>query len=287
MGAATSVGRNHQIAEEIMAFSVLESVVGAVAGQEAGPCEFDSGVLDDDTATGVLLTQGATDDSFKLPTTAAEIVAAQGVSVYDPFKTPHDETNGIQDADGDEIAIVKKGWIWARTEETIALGDKVYSRFLANSTGKLQLGAFRNDADPASAVVTVSNTNIHENDTFTVTISDTLTGDQLATATATADASPTPAEVVTALVAALVLYEHLGFDVADGGASSSDRLLTVTPRASRSGLTVAVSTVGGVITVDGAASSTAAHNHCAEVVNARWRGVCTGASICKLEVSFP
>ena len=46
--------------------------------------------------------------------------------------------------------VLRKGYVWVVIEETVAIGDAVYFRHTA-SGGNTKLGAFRNDADTATA----------------------------------------------------------------------------------------------------------------------------------------
>jgi hypothetical protein len=266
-----------------MSFLPLETAAGQVAGQLAGPMDRDSGVLDVSCRTGLLLVQGAAENTFKVPTTVANVRnTCRGISLYVPLKTPYDVTNGIQDAAQDFVDVGSNGFVWARTEETIALGDKVYARCIAKGANTI-LGNFRNDADPNVATVTVGGT-WAENETCTVQV--TVVKDGVSTllpaCVATGDAAPTVDEMGAALNAALVLQEGWGFDVVY---SASTDTITLTPRADVDSITVAVSEASsaGTIAVDDAT----VENTCAEVPGAAWRSACTGASIAKLQVSFP
>jgi hypothetical protein len=264
-------------------FTPLESCDAQVAGQFAGPIDRDSGFLDNDVRTGLLLSQGVAENSFKSPASAADVTRnGRGISLYLPLKTPHDETNGIQDAVGDFVDVAAEGFMWVRTEETIALGDAVYARHTAKGANTI-LGNFRNDGDPNVATVTVGGT-WAENETATVQVTVTKGGvaSVLPACTATGDAAPTVDEMGAALNAALVLQEANGFDVVY---SASTDTLVFTPRTDVDSITVAVSEASsaGTITVDDGT----VENTCALVPNASWRSACTGASIAKLEVNFP
>lgn len=48
------------------------------------------------------------------------------------------------------VMVMNKGRIWVAIEEDIAVGDAVYVRHTANGSGKLRLGAFRNDSDSSN-----------------------------------------------------------------------------------------------------------------------------------------
>ncbi len=49
-----------------------------------------------------------------------------------------------------------EGAVWLQSEESLAVTDDVYVRFATNGTGKLQLGAIRNDPDGVAQVTTVT-----------------------------------------------------------------------------------------------------------------------------------
>jgi len=74
-------------------------------------------------------------------------------SVYSMLPDP-----GVADyVDFDSVPLMKAGAVWVYSEEAVADGDPVYVR-VASGGGGSQLGAFRNDADTASAVLVVGAT---------------------------------------------------------------------------------------------------------------------------------
>lgn len=50
-----------------------------------------------------------------------------------------------------EASVLTKGRVWVKIEETIAVGDPVFVRSAAGGGGS-EIGAFRNDADTATAI---------------------------------------------------------------------------------------------------------------------------------------
>ena len=54
-------------------------------------------------------------------------------------------------AAGETLAVMRKGRIWVITEEAVTPASPVFVRF-ASGGGGTQLGAFRDDADTATAV---------------------------------------------------------------------------------------------------------------------------------------
>jgi hypothetical protein len=53
-----------------------------------------------------------------------------------------------------QISVLRKGLVWVvvETDVTVTAGNQAYVRYSQNSTGKLQLGAFRADGDTSHAV---------------------------------------------------------------------------------------------------------------------------------------
>jgi len=271
-----------------MSFTPYESVASSLPGQAAGATVNGSGYLDVACPSGLLLSQGAAENSIKLPTTAAEVQKAIGLSLYQGLKTPYATTgygpsgaDGCQDAAADFVDFTKQGKRYVVTEETIALGDKVFARYAAHGSGKLQVGAFRNDADPLVATVTIGGTYAqYETCTVQVTVTKNGVNTLLPACTATGDANPTTTELSAALAAALVLQEGWGFDVAD-----TDGEVTITPRPEVDSITISVSEASssGTIVVDDAT----VENTCAEVLNAAWCSAVSGAGVAILNVNFP
>jgi hypothetical protein len=80
-----------------------------------------------------------------LPTGTGNVTAGRvGIALIDPLKA-----SGVGYEIGDAVRVMKRGRVWIATEEALAFGDTLFVRF-ATGTGT-QKGAFRNDADTASA----------------------------------------------------------------------------------------------------------------------------------------
>ncbi len=82
----------------------------------------------------------------------------------------------------------------------MAVGDNVYVRFTTNGTGKLQLGAIRNDADGVAQVSTGTPTASQDSTVFTVRVG---FADASYTFEYTSDGSMTATEVADGLRAAM------------------------------------------------------------------------------------
>lgn len=98
---------------------------------------------------GVFVSRQA-DERVKLPTTSGEVTATgEGFAVRDPFKEQDASGVGLY-ANGDEIGVMRSGFIWVQVEAAVTEEGQVFARFAANG-GNTQLGAIRGDADTASA----------------------------------------------------------------------------------------------------------------------------------------
>lgn len=78
-----------------------------------------------------------------------ESVTSGGIFGYPGITSQTVECNYV---DGEPVSILRKGDIWVVTEEALSEGDDVYVRITSGAGGST-LGAFRNDADTASAVL--------------------------------------------------------------------------------------------------------------------------------------
>lgn len=100
---------------------------------------------------GVFVSRQA-DERVKLPTTSGEITATgEGFAVRDPLKEQDASSIGLY-ANGDEIAVMRSGYIWVYAEAAVTEEGAVYARHTANG-GLTQLGAVRGDADTANAAL--------------------------------------------------------------------------------------------------------------------------------------
>jgi hypothetical protein len=61
----------------------------------------------------------------------------------------HNKPSGVGYEVGDAVRCMKRGRVWVATEEQLAFGDTLFARFAAGTAATL--GAFRNDADTATA----------------------------------------------------------------------------------------------------------------------------------------
>jgi hypothetical protein len=80
-----------------------------------------------------------------LPTATGNVTGGRtGVALIDPTKA-----SGVGYEIGDAVRVMRRGRCFVLNEEALAFGDVLFVRFAAG-TGT-QLGAFRNDADTATA----------------------------------------------------------------------------------------------------------------------------------------
>jgi len=93
---------------------------------------------------GVLVYESA-EKKATLPTATGNVIGGKtGIALVD-----HSKASGVGYEIGDAVRVMRRGRVWVLTEEQLAFGDTLFARF-ATGTGS-QKGAFRNDADTASA----------------------------------------------------------------------------------------------------------------------------------------
>lgn len=83
----------------------------------------------------------------ELPDTSGEVTGKGGVAVRDNVMRP----TGVGYLAGDAVPVMTVGRIWVATEQAIAAQASPFIRFAAGAGGSAK-GAWRNDADTASAV---------------------------------------------------------------------------------------------------------------------------------------
>lgn len=98
---------------------------------------------------GRLVVPGTTEKQLKLPTSAAEVAKAMGVSVLMPLKSESGTDFGINEA----VLFCEDGVVWVVVEEAVADGDPALARHTANGAGKDVLGRFRTTADTGSVAL--------------------------------------------------------------------------------------------------------------------------------------
>lgn len=89
-------------------------------------------------------------DQTANPSATTDVTArAHGIALYDETVR-----NGFGYELNRPVKILRRGRVWVVCETDVAIvdGAGVFVRFAANGAGKLQLGAFRADADTANAV---------------------------------------------------------------------------------------------------------------------------------------
>lgn len=101
---------------------------------------------------GVAMKKGASDDGYVLPSAATDLIEAIAVHSHarDTFGfsnlTP--TTAGVKP--GQSFNALRDGSIYVQVEQAVVAHDVVFFRFVAGAGGT-QIGAFRKDADTASA----------------------------------------------------------------------------------------------------------------------------------------
>lgn len=102
-------------------------------------------LTDADMPAGVFVVHGTGVQSCKVPASAAEVLKALGVAVWNASELPPTDTTTNDYASGTVIPVLDHGDIWVVCEEAMAVTDDVYVRHTAG-VGE-QAGAVRNDAD--------------------------------------------------------------------------------------------------------------------------------------------
>ncbi|MFA4972202.1 MAG: hypothetical protein WC683_06285 [bacterium] len=205
-------------------------------GTKASICVGFNHTLDDAAPAGVVVTQAAA-NHVKLPTSAAEVLGAVGVLVYDPLTPAPSDDDTTNDYSADTtVEVVDVGEMWVVCEEAMAVTESIYCRHTANGAGKLQLGAIRDDADgdtctllPAARVVYPSSgagvckirLNLPANPSFADTDTDT-SADTVVTAQV---ASPSAAVIATLLCDKAGTLESFGIRVGTCGSAGTTTVI--------------------------------------------------------------
>lgn len=153
-----------------------------------------SGLMTESCPSGVCLAVDSSLDrtiALKVVDSAADKIV--GIGVYQPFRSPDTLGNELVEDRLENYA--DRGVIWTVCEEAVNSEDPVYVRHTANGTGKLQLGAVRNDSDGGSVTVFTVNTATNTSEYKIV-----LDGISF---TFTSDGSALDSEVATGLAAAI------------------------------------------------------------------------------------
>jgi hypothetical protein len=90
-----------------------------------------------------------TEGKADLPDSTGEVTGVYGGGVALRGKDMPSGSTGY--AIGDAVPVMTRGKVFVLCEETLVVGDTPFARF-ASGGGGTQLGAFRNDADTATAV---------------------------------------------------------------------------------------------------------------------------------------
>ncbi len=102
---------------------------------------------------GRLVVPGTAQHQLKLPTSAAEVATARGVSVLMPLKGEPTTANANNDfAIGEAVLYCEDGVMWVYSETAVTDGQPALARHTANG-GNTVLGRFRMGADTGAAAV--------------------------------------------------------------------------------------------------------------------------------------
>ncbi len=220
---------------------------------KTGPHVIVGRVADADTKAGRVVAPGASDNSVKLPASAADVEAAAGVVVYHPNSEVAGAA-GEENATNDHLDLVEQGEIVVEVEEAVAYDADVFVRHSG-----AELGICRSDQD-GTTTLTVD-TAVNDKEYFV-----TLDGAIFAT---TADGTATVTEIATALAA------EIDADAAYG-ATSSVGVITVTPV---SGTTIVGSKSSEI--------STTTNGTAAKMPAAKYRSSTSGAGVALVRLNRP
>ena len=99
---------------------------------------------------GVGVAQGTLDNQVILPSGGAAKIVGVALFSNSYSKDLDLGTTGLKPKA--TVSVMEKGRCWVVVEQAVAKEDPVYIRHTPNGAGKLQLGAFRKDADTANAL---------------------------------------------------------------------------------------------------------------------------------------
>ncbi len=97
---------------------------------------------------GRLIVPGTAETQAKLPTSAAEVLKALGITVLMPLKSETSTDFAIKEP----VLYLQEGEIWVVVEAAVTDGQQALCRHAVNG-GNNVLGRFRGDADTGAAVV--------------------------------------------------------------------------------------------------------------------------------------
>lgn len=226
---------------------------------------------------GMMVRQGASEREVLACSAAGQLPA--GIVLH-KHKDPS-ETAGI--TPDDDAALLKRGAVWVRVEEAIALGDRVFYRH--TTAGAEEAGEFRNDADGVAQVATGTPTpadsTLYELD---ILVRNPSTGkEQFFHFEYTSDTDGTATEICDGFRTAM--QANSAFDALVGSTGTTTLILT----AAAPDITFDVLDVGaGVMAI---AATTAAAPDCDELPShqARWLGpsiTVDGVLIAPLELNL-
>ncbi len=111
-------------------------------------------LAEEDIPAGVFVWEGAAAEGCRLPDDANSVTGAVGLgfTIYDASKMPGTNSSDFEWDEGDAVAIVHRGRIWALLDanEEPTIGAPVYVRFTGAGAGE-GVGYVRTDADTANA----------------------------------------------------------------------------------------------------------------------------------------
>jgi len=132
-----------------VAFSLQPAFAGQVEGSHISTNNGEAEVV---IQSGLFVTHGTDDGMLKLPTSSGEVATGLGIApsrVTQDSRFPSGGTAGSTYQIGDTLESISQGKVWVYVEAAVNAGEQAYVRY-ATGTGT-QKGAFRNDADTATA----------------------------------------------------------------------------------------------------------------------------------------
>lgn len=173
------------------------------------------------------------------------------------------------------MPICEEGPVWVVCEEAMAIGDDVYVRYSTNGTGKLIVGAVRNDPDGVAQVTTVTPTAANSTE-YSLRVQ--LSNGKSYTFSMVGDGSASATEIVTGLKTAMAA--DAAFTAAVVATGTTTLILT----GQVAGDAFVVSEVSdGVLAV---VATTPPAAHCRKVKGARVDVSSSDATVCKIVFSL-
>jgi hypothetical protein len=223
---------------------------------------------------GIMVRRDAANPADQFDIFSAAGQAPLGVTVHTQAQEDPSLAGSLGIALLEPASVLRRGRVWVRVEEAIAVTDGVFYRHTSGSG--TEIGAFRNDADGAAEVSTLTPNPVVNDTVYTV---DMHILDQDYHFEILSDGTATATEICDAMRAAMALDAQFTALVVASGTTT----LILTSQVAGLGL-VPVSSGPGLFDI---VETTPPVPTCEEIVNAQWLQGSTGAGVALLELNLP